>query len=101
MNVPAQGGRGSTVPDRPAPRADVETAFLSPEAVLYDSRSATVVHLNGSAAAVWMLLDGATDVDTLTAELSDVFGLPADTLRPDVDAVLASLARRDLLVEGG
>ena len=42
----------ATVPARPAPYPDVETAYLRPEAVIYDDRSGTVIHLNGSAAAV-------------------------------------------------
>ena len=88
------------VPERPAPHPDVETAYLSPEAVLYDDRSGTVIHLNGSAAAVWMLLDGTLDIDGLSTELAVIFEVSAETIRADVQAALASYAGQNLLVEG-
>lgn len=90
----------ATVPERPAPHPDVETAFLQPEAVLYDDRSGTVIHLNGSAAAVWMLLDGTLDQSSLVGELADIFEVAADAIRPDVGAALANFAEQNLLVEG-
>ena len=88
------------VPARPAPHPDVETAFLQPEAVLYDDRSGTVIHLNGSAAAVWMLLDGTLDRSSLVDALADIFEVSADAITPDVEAALANFAEQDLLVEG-
>ena len=88
------------VPRRPVAHPDVETAFLSPEAVLYDDRSGTVIHLNGSAAAVWMLLDGTLDLDGLSAELGGIFEVSAEIIRADVEAALAGFAEQDLLVEG-
>jgi len=90
----------AVVPERPAPHPDVETAFLQPEAVLYHDRSGTVIHLNGSAAAVWMLLDGTLDADALVGELAEIFEVAAETIRPDVEAALAGFAAQDLLVEG-
>jgi len=88
------------VPARPAPHPDLEIAILQPEAVLYDDRSGTVIHLNGSAAAVWMMLDGTLDLDAIVAELSGIFEVAADVIRPDVEAGLADFADQDLLVEG-
>lgn len=88
------------VPDRPAPHPAVETAFLQSEAVLYDDRSGTVIHLNGSAAAVWMMLDGTLDSDGVVRELSGIFEVDVDTIRPDVEAALADFATQDLLIEG-
>lgn len=88
------------VPERPAPHPAVETAFLQPEAVLYDDRSGTVIHLNGSAAAVWMLLDGTLDIGALVGELAQIFEVAGDAIRPDVEAALAHFAAQDLLVEG-
>ena len=90
-----------TVPERPAPHPDVETAFLQPEAVLYDDRSGTVIHLNGSAAAVWMLLDGTLDHSTSRRRARRASSRSsADTIRPDVEAALADFAEQNLLVEG-
>lgn len=93
-------GDGAAVPERPRPRSGVETAYLSPAAVLYDDASGTVVHLNASAAAIWMTLDGRLDVGGIASELSQVFDVPPDTLRPDIDAALRDFARRNLIVEG-
>ena len=90
----------AVVPERPAPHPDVETAFLQPEAVLYDDRSGTVIHLNGPAAAVWMLLDGTLDSFGLALALADIFEVSADEIRPDVEAALVDFAAADLLVEG-
>jgi hypothetical protein len=98
QNEPTTGD--AVAPERPAPHPEVETAFLQPEAVLYDDRSGTVIHLNGSAAAVWMLLDGTTDVDALTAELAEIFEVAAVTIRSDVEAALADFGAQGLLVEG-
>jgi hypothetical protein len=92
--------RVSPVPGRPAPHPAVETAFLQPEAVLYDGRSGVVIVLNVSAAAVWMLLDGTRDVDALTQELSGSFEIPADIIRPDIETALAGFADLGVLVEG-
>ena len=88
------------VPERPAPHPDVETAFLQPEAVLYDARSAAVIHLNSSAAAVWMLMDGTLDISALVVEIASIFGVSPDAVSADVHAVLNQFARRNLLVEG-
>jgi len=90
----------ASVPVRPAPHPDVETAFLQPEAVLYDDRSGTVIHLNGSAAAVWMLLDGTLDRTALVDELASIFEVSAAAIGPDVEAALATFAEQNLLVEG-
>lgn len=88
------------VPERPAPHPDVETAFLSPEAVLYDDRSGSVIHLNGSAAAVWMMLDGTLDLEGLSIELAGIFEVSAEVIRPDVETALAVFAEQSLLAEG-
>lgn len=91
---------GSPVPERPTPRSGVETAYLSPEAVLYDDDAGTVIHLNASAASIWMTLDGRLDAGGIASELSQVFDVPPDRLRPDIDAALRDFARRNLIVEG-
>ena len=77
----------------PAPHDAIETVFLEPEAVLYDDRTKSVLRLNPSASAVWLLLDGQTPPDGIAAELAELTGVPADVLRPDVDAAIAAVRR--------
>jgi hypothetical protein len=101
MSETAPTGEAAVVPQRPAPHPDVETAYLSPEAMLYDKRTGRVAHLNGPASAVWMLLDGTMDAATLADELSQIFGTDVATIRPDLDRVLSEFAQQGLLVEGG
>jgi hypothetical protein len=82
---------------RPAPHAAVETAFLAPEAVLFDDRHGEVHHLNPSAAAVWLLLDGDLSLVDVAAELSDIFGVPESVVLPDVQTTVSDFRRRGLL----
>ena len=93
------------------PHEAIETAFLEPEAVLYDDRTKSVVRLNPSATAVWLLLDEASAPADIAAELvvrsfaagrvvlrsevvswvADVAGLlPVD--HPAIDTVRGALA---------
>ena len=83
--------------DRPAPHEAVDTVFLDPEVVLFDGRDASVVRLNPSASAVWLLLDGATPPRAIAAELAEIVGLPTDVLADDVDAAVAEFAAQGLL----
>ena len=46
------------------------------------------------------MLDGTLDLDAIVAELSGIFEVAADVIRPDVEAALADFADQDLLVEG-
>ena len=55
----------------PAPHDAIDTVFLEPEVVLFDGRDASVVRLNPSASAVWLLLDGATPPAAIATELAD------------------------------
>ena len=96
---PASGS--TTAPSGPlAPHPAIETAYLAPEAVLYDDRSTVVLHLNGSAAALWMLLDGTLDTDGVVMELAEIYETSAENIRHDVEAALASFAEQNLLAEG-
>lgn len=81
----------------PAPNDAIDTVFLEPEVVLFDGRDASVVRLNPSASAVWLLLDGATPTAVIAAELAEIVGLPADELAGDVEAALADFAAQGLL----
>jgi hypothetical protein len=75
----------------------METAFLAPEAVVWDSRRHQVHHLNPSASAVWLCIDGDQTADQITTELSEIFETPQEVIRPDVDDALAEFARLGLI----
>jgi len=81
----------------PAPDEAIETVFLEAEAVLYDDRTKSVVRLNPSASAVWLLLDGVTPADGVAAELAELIGVPGEALLPDVEAAIGQFAEQGLL----
>jgi PqqD family protein of HPr-rel-A system len=91
------GGTADPASVRPAPNVAVETAFLAPEAVLFDDRHGEIHHLNPSASAVWLLLDGEQSIAEIAAELSDIFGVPEPEVLPDVEKIVADFRRRGLL----
>lgn len=81
-----------------APHPAVATAYLAPEAVLYDERTSRVYRLNPAASAVWMLLDGTSDDRAIAADISDIFGLPVDEVTPGVVTALEQFAAQGLLL---
>lgn len=83
-------------PDRPVRHPAVETARFDAEAVLYDERTGVVHHLNGSASAIWLLLDGRP-VDDLVRALAAATGVSPDELRPDVVATIEQFHAAGLL----
>ena len=83
------------------PHEAIDTVFLEPEAVLYDQRTSSVVRLNPSATAVWLLLDGASAPADIAAELAEIVGLPVAVLLPDVEAAIAVFDTQHLLAGDG
>lgn len=81
---------------RPVHHPAVETAVLGPEAVLYDERSGAVHHLNESACAIWILLDGRP-VRDVVATLSRASGLPPAMIREDVVRTIGGLQAAGLI----
>jgi hypothetical protein len=82
--------------DRPARHPSVETAVFDTEVVIYDDRSGTVHHLNPSASAIWLLLDGRP-VAGVIDKLSEATGVPRDDIGRDVVRTIAELRDADLL----
>ena len=83
--------------DRPTRHPAVETAVFETEVVVYDDRTGMVHHLNPSASAIWLLLDGrplAAVIDTL----NETTGVLRDDLRPDVVRAITAFRDADLLV---
>ena len=91
----------TTAPTAPTPHPAVETAYLPPEAVLYDERTGAVYRLNPSASAVWLLLDGTAGHDAITTQVADIYGLPPEQIHPDVGTALAMFAAQGLLLTHG
>jgi hypothetical protein len=85
----------------PRPHPTVETAFLAPEVVLWDGRRHRVHHFNPSASAVWLCMDGKLTSDQITTELCEIFEMPREVIRPDVDDALAEFVRLGLLASEG
>ena len=81
---------------RPARHPSVETAVFGTEAVLYDERSGMVHHLNASACAIWMLLDGRP-VGDVVATLSQTTGMAPHDIRRDVLQAIIELGAAGLL----
>jgi PqqD family protein of HPr-rel-A system len=84
--------------DRPTWHPAVETAVFETEVVVYDDRSGIVHHLNPSASAIWLLLDGRP-LAAVIDRLQKTAGLPRDDLRPDVVRAITAFRDADLLAD--
>jgi hypothetical protein len=81
----------------PAQRAGVTLERVGAEAILLDRDAGRAHVLNGSAARLWELLRDRSDRETLTTAFAASYALPADAVRPDVEAALRGLAALGLL----
>lgn len=79
----------------------IEWRMVEGEVVALDLRDSTYLSINPSGAVLWPLLVGGADRPALVERLFDHYGLDEDTASRDVDAFLAGLAERDLLLEDG
>lgn len=82
----------------PARHPAIETALFGDEAVLYDDRSEMVHHLNASACAIWMLLDGRP-VHEVVATLSRATASAPAEIRRDVLQTIAELRAACLVTD--
>ena len=88
-----------TVSQRLRPSADVIFRELDGEAVLLDLGSGRYYGLNGVATRVWTLVAGGTPVEGVLEALALEFDAEAPRIATDVEALLADLIDRGLLVE--
>ena len=82
---------GLRADDIPVPSDAVETAVYTDEGfrvVLFDERDHAVHSLNPESSAIWTLIDGATSVEAICRELSELFGVDVPTVESDVDCAL-------------
>jgi PqqD family protein of HPr-rel-A system len=82
---------------RPKVREDLTVVELDGEAVVYDEASGELHHLNPSATLVFGLLDGTATVRELAADVSDVFGIPAEEVETQLRGLVRSFRRLGLL----
>jgi hypothetical protein len=75
-----------------------EATLLGGELVVLDAEGKMVRALNGTAARVWELLDGAHSVEEICRVLGEEFEAPAAAIERDVAKFLAALERAGLLV---
>ena len=86
---------------QPAAIDGVDTAIFDGEAVLFRESTCTIHHLGAITGAVWMSCDGTTSVESMVAQLGDLFGTGAAQLAAPlatlVDEALIELADQGLL----
>lgn len=85
----------------PERRADVLSEVQSDgSGLLYDPRTRYAIALNATAVAVWEACDGTRQLAAIAEEIAAGYDAPLDIIWRDVDALLADLANRGLLVDG-
>jgi hypothetical protein len=85
--------------NRPIPAPGVVVEDLDDDVCLYRSDIDEVLVLNRSAGDIWRLADGGRSVETIATRLADVYRTDHETVRTDVQAVVADLVARGYLVE--
>ncbi len=97
VKVPLPAGE-----DRPVPaKAEGLVEYpLDGELVLYDPEHHRVSALNATAAAVWLLCDGARNLAQVAADMAGLFGVEAAAVAEDVRSNIARLRRAGLLRGG-
>ncbi len=86
-----------------APKPSAHTALVpvGDEAIVVDEQRGHLHLLNPSGALVWALLDGASSVGDICADMADVLGVPYETVVADVGGLLRRLLDADLTVAAG
>ena len=92
---------GGDTPVVPAVKPTVLSVELDGERVLYDTATGRLHQLDPVGSVVWSCLDGATDLDELSADLSEAFGAERSRVRSDVEALVRQLAAEGLVDTGG
>lgn len=77
---------------------DLEWQQIDDEIIVLDTRRAEYLGVEGTAVALWHALESGADRDQLAASLVARYGIDPAQALADVDAFLADLAARELLV---
>jgi PqqD family protein of HPr-rel-A system len=86
-----------TASQRPRARDGLTVLELDAEAVVYDEDTGNLHHLNPTATVVFSLCDGTATAKELSADLADVYDMPAEEVEPQVRRLLRQLKRAGLL----
>lgn len=81
----------------PAVRPTVVSVELDGERVLYDTATGQLHQLDAVGSIVWSCFDGTTDVDEISADLSEAFGADRARVRSDIETLVRQLAAENLL----
>ena len=79
------------------PASHIIETEIDDDLSLYDARAERVVVLNTPASDIWRLADGEHTTDEIVALLAGAYSTTADTIRSDVEEVIASLIDDGLL----
>lgn len=80
------------------PKPALAEAELDGERVIWDPESGKVARLDRVGSLAWACLDGQIGLDDLAVELSETFGVTAQTVRADLEPFVARLADLGLLI---
>jgi PqqD family protein of HPr-rel-A system len=86
---------------KPKARSDLAVVELDGEAVIYDERSGSLHHLNPTATIVFSMCEGNATIRELSTDISEAFGVPIDTVEPEVRRVLRQFRKAELLAGNG
>lgn len=86
--------------DVPRTLPGLHVEHVDGEVVVYDPVQRDLHLLDGSAAAVWDLMDGSRSIDGICRELAARFDVPVDVLERDVVHVVGEFATRGLVIAG-
>jgi len=82
--------------DAPARRDDVFWVEVDGEAVLLHETDQQLHRLNSTATLVWSCLDGATPLETIALDISEVLGLPFEQVLRDTLTIGEQLLEQQL-----
>lgn len=72
---------------------------LDGEVLVLDLRTSQYFGMTGTAARIWTLVEDGAPPSSIVDTLAEEFNAPAATIREDVEAFLADLITRGLLLE--
>jgi PqqD family protein of HPr-rel-A system len=76
--------------DIPIRSAGATLQRVGPEAILYDRRNGRTHVINTSAARIWDLCDGRTNVEQIAGAFAAAYAMPTSEVYDDVLAILAT-----------
>ena len=82
---------------RPKTRPGLVQAHLEGDLAVYDPHAQEMLVLNQSAQAIWSCCDGTGTVAEIVADIVAVYGADPETVRSQVNELVADWSRRELL----